>query len=77
MLRDALAAVRTRRRDDGDLELTGEIAPELAEPLLRAVERIGAELVADDERRGAPVRSGARLRADAFVALLLRVTDSI
>ena len=40
------------------------------------MERIGAELVADDERRGADVRTGARLQADAFVALLLRVTDS-
>jgi hypothetical protein len=75
VLRDALAAVRTRRRDDGHLELTGDIAPELAEPLLRAMERLGAELVDDDERRGADVRTGARLQADAFVALLLRVTD--
>ena len=36
---------------------------------------VGAELVADDERRGVEERSGARLQADAFVALLLRVTD--
>lgn len=75
MLREALASVRTRRRDDGDLELTGDIAPELAEVLLRALARVGDELRADDERRGEEPRSGGRLQADAFLALLLRVTD--
>ncbi|MDL5156993.1 hypothetical protein [Actinomycetospora termitidis] len=67
--------MRTRRRDDGDLELTGDIAPELAESLLRALARVSDELRADDEARGAEPRSGGRLQADAFVALLLRVTD--
>lgn len=75
VLRDALASIRTERLPDGTLDLSGDISAELAQPLLRALERVAAELVADDERRGAEVRAGGRLQADAFVALLLRVTD--
>ena len=76
MLREALASIRTQRRPDGSLDLAGDIAAEHAEPLLRALGRVSDELAADDERRGVEVRSGGRLQADAFVALLLRVTDS-
>jgi hypothetical protein len=75
VLREALASIRTRRLPDGTLDLAGDIPAELAQPLLRALERVAAELTADDERRGAEVRAGGRLQADAFVALLLRVTD--
>jgi hypothetical protein len=74
-LREALASIRTERLADGSLDLSGDIAAELAESLLRALDRVAAELVADDERRGGEVRAGGRLQADAFVALLLRVTD--
>jgi hypothetical protein len=74
-LREALASIQTQRRADGDLEISGEIAPEVAEPLIRALDRVARELRDDDERRGAEVRDGGRLQADAFVALLLRVTD--
>jgi hypothetical protein len=74
-LREALASIQTRRRDDGDLEISGDVAPEVAEPLVRALDRVARELREDDERRGAAVRDGGRLQADAFVALLLRVTD--
>lgn len=43
--------------------------------LLRAMARVSDELRADDTRRGEEPRSGGRLQADAFLALLLRVTD--
>lgn len=76
VLRTALAQLSTQRRDDGSLELLGEVPPELADPLVRAVRRVADELVAEDERRGEVPRSGGRLNADAFVALLLRVTDT-
>jgi len=75
LLRDALASIRTDRLPDGSLDLSGDIPAELAQPLLRALDRVSAELTADDERRGGEVRAGGRLQADAFVALLLRVTD--
>jgi hypothetical protein len=76
VLRRALASLSTQRRDDGTLELLGEVPPGLADPLMRALERVADELRADDERRGEVARSGGRLHADAFVALLLRVTDT-
>jgi hypothetical protein len=76
LLRRALAHLSTQRRDDGSLELLGEVPPDLADPLVRAIGRVTEELRADDERRGAEPRSGGRLQADAFVALLLRVTDT-
>lgn len=74
-LREALARIHTERRPDGDLEVSGEVPPELAEPLVRALDRVAQQLRDDDERRGVEVRDGGRLQADAFVALLLRVTD--
>ncbi|MDD7940408.1 hypothetical protein PHK61_18440 [Actinomycetospora lutea] len=76
VLRRALAHLSTQRRDDGSLELLGEVPPDLADPLMRALDRVAGELVADDERRGEVPRRGGRLHADAFVALLLRVTDT-
>ena len=75
VLREALASIRTERLPDGSLDLAGEISAELAEPLVRALERVAQELRDDDERRGVEARAGGRLQADAFVALLLRVTD--
>ncbi len=74
VLRDALAAVTTRRRADGILELVGDPPPELAVPLVRALARVAAELRADDESRGVPLRADGRLHADALMALILRVT---
>ncbi|MDD7933564.1 hypothetical protein [Actinomycetospora straminea] len=76
VLRDALAHLSTTRHDDGSVELVGEVPPELADPLVRALERVADELRADDERRGAAPRSGGRLHADTLIALLLRVTDT-
>lgn len=75
VLREALARVSTRRRDDGTLELVGDLLPDLAEPLTRAHRRVAAELVAADAAAGRAVRDGGRRDADAFLALLLRVTD--
>ena len=76
VLREALAHLSTERHDDGSLELVGEVPPDLADPLVRALERVADELQDDDVRRGERPRSGGRLHADAFVALLLRVTDT-
>lgn len=76
VLRRALSHLSTGRRADGSLELLGDVPPDLADPLVRAMGRVADELRADDERRGVAPRSGGRLTADAFVALLLRVTDT-
>ncbi|MEJ2885665.1 DUF222 domain-containing protein [Actinomycetospora aeridis] len=76
VLRQALLHISTSRNEDGSLELIGEVPPELADPLVRALERVAEEFVADDERRGVVPRSGGRLHADALVALVLRVIDT-
>jgi hypothetical protein len=76
VLRQALSHLSTTRNDDGSLELLGEVPPELADPLVRAMERVAEELMTDDERRGEVPRTSGRLTADAFLALLLRVTDT-
>jgi hypothetical protein len=76
ILREALAHMSTQRNDDGSLELVGEVPPELADPLVRALERVADELRADDEGRGVRPRTGGHLHADALIALLLRVTDT-
>jgi len=75
VLRDALSHLTTRDDEDGALELVGDVPPDLAAPLVRALRRVAAELRADDERRGVAPRRGGRLNADAFMALFLRVTD--
>ena len=75
-LRDALAEHPHRAAARTARSTSPATSPaQLAQPLLRALDRVSAELVADDERRGGEVRAGGRLQADAFVALLLRVTD--
>jgi len=76
VLREAFAHMSTTRHEDGSLELVGDVPPELAEPLVRALERVADELRADDAGRGVVPRSGGRLHADALIALLLRVTDT-
>jgi len=76
VLREALAHMSTQRNDDGSLELVGDVPPELADPLVRALESVADELRADDAGRGVTPRSGGRLHADALIALLLRVTDT-
>lgn len=77
VLREALLGLTTQRSDlpGGGLRLSGEIPPHLADPLMRALDRVSAEIQADDRCRGAAVRDGAQLQAAAFLALLLRVTD--
>lgn len=76
VLREAFAHMSTQRNHDGSLELVGEVPPELADPMVRALERVADELRADDETRGVRPRNGGRLHADALIALLLRVTDT-
>lgn len=76
LLRAAFLATRTHQRADGALELSGEIPPELARPFQRAFDRVADELRAADELAEGPVRSDGQRRADALVALLLRVADS-
>lgn len=76
LLREAILTTRTRRRDDGAIELQGEIPAELGDPFLRALERTCDEIAEGDRRRGARVREGGELRAAAFMALTLRVFDA-
>ncbi len=79
-LREALSVLRTRRLDDGSLELSGEIPERLAEPLVRAMSWVQDELRLDDAARavhgGPEPRAEGHLRADALMALILRVTDT-
>lgn len=77
VLREAMLGLATRRRrtPGGGLEFEGEIPKHLADPFVRALDRVGDEIQADDRRRGGAVREGPVLHAAAFMALLLRVTD--
>lgn len=74
-LRAALLACRTERHDDGSLGFTGEIPAELAGPFERAYDRVLDELRVADARGLGPARSAGQRRADALVALLLRVAE--
>lgn len=76
LLREAFLSMPTRRTPGGGIEGEFELPPRLAGPFVRALERTCDELADDDRRRGGPVREGQELHADAFVALLLRATDT-
>ena len=73
MLREALLALRTRRRPDGGLDLQGDLPPELREPYARAVARIADDVAAEDAAAGRPAREKPHLLADALMALVLRL----
>ncbi len=78
LLRAALGKLQHRTTSDGMVELTGNLEPELGDPLWRAVLRVEEELLAQDEAQGDPdVRTTEQRRADAFVLLAERVTSSL
>ncbi|MFI9510820.1 hypothetical protein [Nocardia sp. NPDC052566] len=75
----ALSYVSTESGPDGEYIVNGDLPPEVAPPFIRAIMRIEAELLLHDAEQvtvetGEP-RSPDERRADAFVALALRVTD--
>lgn len=76
----ALSYVETESGPDGSYIVNGDLPPEVAPPFIRAIMRIEAELLLHDARqvtvdRGEP-RTPEERRADAFLALALRVTDT-
>ncbi|MFE3446799.1 hypothetical protein ACFXNW_27530 [Nocardia sp. NPDC059180] len=75
----ALSYVATESLDDGSYIVNGDLPPEVAPPFIRAIMRVEAELLINDAELvtvddGEP-RSPEERRADAFLALALRVTD--
>lgn len=78
VIRAALGKLRHRTTSTGMVELTGRLAPELGNPLRRAVLRIERELLEQDVAEGDPkVRTTAQRRADAFVLLVQRLEASL
>jgi hypothetical protein len=76
----ALTYVSTESGPDGSYIVNGDLPPEVAPPFIRAIMRIEAELLLHDAEqvtvdRGEP-RTPEERRADAFLALALRVTDT-
>jgi hypothetical protein len=78
LLTKALSAMPWKRGSDGMLHCSVTLVPELGGPLLRALMRVEAELLAHDADRleitGEACRSPEQRRADALVALVLRLT---
>ncbi|ONM47586.1 DUF222 domain-containing protein [Nocardia donostiensis] len=77
----ALSYVSTESRDDGSYIVNGDLPPEVAPPFIRAIMRVEAELLLHDAEfvtidEGEP-RTPEERRADAFLALALRVTDNL
>ncbi|BCK58927.1 MULTISPECIES: hypothetical protein [Nocardia] len=77
----ALSYVQTEDGPDGSYIVNGDLPPEVAPPFIRAIMRIEAELLLHDAEqvtveRGEP-RSPEERRTDAFLALALRVTDTM
>ena len=78
LLQAAFAKLKHRKRSDGMVELSGNLEPELGEPLLRAVIRIEGELLDQDVAYGDPdARTISERRADAFVLLAERLTTAL
>lgn len=76
----ALSYVETESGPDGSYIVNGDLPPEVAPPFIRAIMRIEAELLLHDALQvtidhGEP-RTPEERRADAFLALALRVTDT-
>ncbi|MGW4742996.1 hypothetical protein [Nocardia xishanensis] len=74
-----MSYVHTESGPDGEYILNGDLPPEVAPPFVRAVMRIEAELLLhdaelvtlDDEEP----RTQEQRRADAFVALVMRLDN--
>ena len=80
MLRRAFAAFEWKRRPSGWIDVSVHLDRELADPLLRALMRVEAELLAEDAdliggSDTAP-RTADQRRADALVALGRRLADA-
>jgi hypothetical protein len=78
-LERALSYVSTESQPDGGYIINGDLPPDVAPPFIRAIMRVEAELLLNDAElvtveEGEP-RSPEERRADAFVALVLRVDD--
>lgn len=78
-LRKLLEAVEWAPRRRGGMRISGHLTPDDGACLLRALMRVEAELLIHDAARvdahGEP-RTQTQRRADAFVALALRVADA-
>lgn len=76
----ALAFLHPEHRSDGTFSVQATLGPDVAPPLLRALMRIEAELLlhdADVVTAGqGELRTPGQRRADALVALALRVQDA-
>ncbi|MET8797841.1 hypothetical protein ABZV91_15565 [Nocardia sp. NPDC004568] len=77
----ALTYVSTESLSDGSYVVNGDLPREVAPPFIRAIMRVEAELLLHDAEfvtidEGEP-RTPEERRADAFLALALRVTDSL
>lgn len=78
LLGAALGKLKHRKTNDGMVEFSGSLEPDLGEPLLRALLRIEKELLDRDVAHGDPdVRTTEQRRADAFVVLVERLTSSL
>ncbi|MEV6339988.1 hypothetical protein AB0M12_35345 [Nocardia vinacea] len=78
-LERALTYVSTEPQPDGGYIINGDLPPDVAPPFIRAIMRVEAELLLNDAElvtvdEGEP-RTPEERRADAFVALILRVDD--
>ncbi|WP_330250781.1 hypothetical protein OG874_31905 [Nocardia sp. NBC_00565] len=78
-LERAMTYVSTESQPDGSYIINGDLPPDVAPPFIRAIMRVEAELLLHDAElvtvdEGEP-RTPEERRADAFVALVLRVDD--
>jgi Arc/MetJ-type ribon-helix-helix transcriptional regulator len=81
LLRQALLQMKRRQTPSGMWEITCRLEPRLGLPLFRAVMRVEAELLLlDADSFGEPdyeQRTHTQRRADAFVALVVRIGDAL
>jgi hypothetical protein len=76
----ALTEFTWKRRPDGGFRISARLDREVADPLIGALLRIEAELLAEDAHliggSGTALRTPEQRRADALVALGLRVAEA-
>lgn len=80
VLLKALALFKLRKTAKGMFRVTAHLDRDLGLPFRRALMRVEAELLAHDAdllgRSEAEIRTTDQRRADALVALVLRITDA-